>query len=112
MKKCGEKKGKVVLSKGVEMPYSERIKEVEENGFNYLGILEYSEIKEREMKDNFRRTKLILKNRLSDRNKIITINTWTLSLMRYDADIVKWRKGELDEIDRENRKVMRIRTQK
>ena len=104
------KKGKVVLSKGVEMPYSERIKEVEENGFNYLGILEYSEIKEREMKDNFRRTKLILKTRLSDRNKIITINTWTLSLMRYDADIVKWRKGELDEIDRENRKVMRIRT--
>ena len=35
-----------------------------------------------------RRTKLIMKSRLSDKNKIIVINTWAVSLMRYGAGIV------------------------
>ena len=66
------------------------------------------------MKNNFRReylsrTKLIMKSRLTRRNKIITINTWAVSLMRYGADILKWTKSELDEIDRKTRKVTTIR---
>ena len=46
--------------------------------------------------------------RLNDRNKIIVINTWAVSLMRYGAGIVKWTKSELDETDRKNRNVMTL----
>ena len=65
------------------------------------------------MKENFRReylrrTKLIMKSRLNGRNKIIAINTWAVSLMRYGAGIVKWTKSELDEIDRKTRKVLTL----
>ena len=103
IKKCGVlalKRGTVVSSEGVEMPDGERIKEVEKNGYRYLSILEYNEIKESKMKENFwreylRRTKLIMKSRLNGRNKIIAINTWAVSLMRYGACIVKWTKTNL-----------------
>ena len=49
MQKCGVlvlKTGKVVPSKGVDMPDGERIKEVVRNGYTYLGILQYNKIKE------------------------------------------------------------------
>ena len=65
------------------------------------------------MKENFRReylrrTKLIIKSRLNGKNKIIAINTWAVSFMRYVAGIVKWKKRKLDEIDRNTRKVMTL----
>ena len=46
----------------------------EEDGHKYLAILEYDRIKEQELKDKFRneyfrRSKLILKNKLNERNK-------------------------------------------
>ena len=115
IKRSGElvlKRGKLVSFERVEMPDGERIKEIEKNRYKYLGILEYNKIKESKMKENFwreylRRTKLIMKSRLSGRNKITAINTWGVSLMRYgDISIVKWTKSELDEIDRKTRKVM------
>ena len=58
------------------------------NRYKYLGILEYNKIKESKMKENFRReyltrTKLIMKRILNGRNKIIAINTWVVSLMRW-----------------------------
>ena len=49
-----------------------------------------------------------MKSRLNGRNKIIAINTWTVSLMRYGAGIVKWTKIELDEIDKKTRKVLAL----
>ena len=75
MKKCGVpvlKRGTVVSSEGVEMPDGERIKEVEKNGYRYLGILGYNKIKESKMKENFRReylrrTKLIMRSRVNGR---------------------------------------------
>ena len=116
IQKCGAlvlKREKVVSSEGVEMFERERIKEVLKNGYKYLGILEYNKIKERNMKENYqrgylRRTKLIMKSRLNCRSKIIAINTWAGSLMRYGAGVVKWTKLELDEIDRKTRKVMTL----
>ena len=83
IKKCGVlvlKRETVVSSERVGMPDGERIKEVEKNGYRYLGILEYNKIKESKMKENFlreylRRTKLIIKSRLNGRNKIVAINT-------------------------------------
>ena len=115
-KKCGVlvlKRGRVVSSEGVEIPDVERIKEVEKNGYRYLGILEYNKITESKMKENvwreyLKRTKLIMKCRLSGRNKIIAINKWAVSLMRYGTGIMKWTKRELDEIDRKTRKVLTL----
>ena len=47
-----------------------------------------------------------MKSRLHGRNKIIAINTWAVSLMRYGAGIIKWNVAELDEIDRKTRKIL------
>ena len=59
-----------------------------------VGILEYNKNKASEMKENFqreymRRAKLVLISKLNGRNKVMTINTWAVSLMRYGAGIVK-----------------------
>ena len=77
----------------------------------YLGILEYDRVKKQEMKDKFRneyfrRTKLILKSKLNGRNKIMALNTWAVSILRYGAGILKWNKNELQEMDRKTRKFM------
>ena len=58
IKKCDAlvlKRGKAVSSEGVEIPDSERIKEVGKNEHKYLGILEYNKIKKNKMKKKFRR---------------------------------------------------------
>ena len=51
--KCGVvvmKRGKVVKYDGVDLPDGRRMKSVEEGGYKYLGILEYSEVLHAEMK--------------------------------------------------------------
>ena len=53
LKKCGVvilKKGKLVKFDGIHLLNQEILKEVDENGYTYLGILELDEIKEHEMK--------------------------------------------------------------
>ena len=53
LKKCGVvilKKGKLVKFDGIHLPNQEIMKEVDENGYTYLGILELDEIKEHKMK--------------------------------------------------------------
>ena len=53
LKECGVvilKKEKLVKFDGIYLPNQEIMKEVDENGYTYLGILELDEIKEQEMK--------------------------------------------------------------
>ena len=102
---------KVKPTNRIELPSGEKIREMEENGYKYLGILEYDKVKEQEMKDTFRieyfrRAKLILKSKLNGLNKIMTLNTWAVSILRYGAGILKWNKNELQEMDRKTRKFM------
>ena len=57
----------------------ETIKEVCEEGYKYLGILELDKVKEQKMKDIFRneymrRLKLVMKSKLNGKNKIKAIN--------------------------------------
>ena len=47
-----------------------------------------------------KRTKSIMGSLLSGRNKIIAVNTWTVSLIRYGAAIMKWTKNKLYETER------------
>ena len=56
------------------------MRESEEEGYKYLGILEVDMMREKEMKKRFvreykRRLKLVLKSKLNGKNKINAINT-------------------------------------
>ena len=114
LKKCGVvilKKGKLVKFDGIHLPNQEIMKEVDENGYTYLGILELDEIKEHEMKikvtaEYKRRLRLILKSKLNGKNKIQAINTWAVALLRYGAGIINWKIDELKKMNRTTRKTL------
>ena len=114
IKKCGVvvlKRGKLCQSEGVKLINGQTIKEVNDEGYKYLGILELDKFKERKMKEIFRteylrRFKLVMKSQLNGKNKIKAANTWAVSLMRYGAGTNKWNKEELQGIDKKSRKIM------
>ena len=114
IKKCGVvhlKRGKLSKTAGIELVNGEKIKEVNDEGYKYLGILELDRLKEDEMKttfqkEYFRRVRLIMQSKLIGRNKIKAINTWAVSLVRYGAGIIMWKKAELESMDRRTRKLM------
>ena len=73
------KRSKIVKMEGVVLPDGQVMKEIEDRGYRYLGILETDELKEKEMKDLFSkeykcRLKLVLKSKLSGKNKIVAAN--------------------------------------
>ena len=89
------------------------MKEVDENGYTYLGILESNERKDQEMKNKVTaeykgRLRLILKSKLNGKNKIQAINTWAVALLRYGAGIINWKVDELRKMDRTTRKTLAI----
>ena len=96
IKKCGViimNRGKIKSTAGIELPSGEKIKEIEEDAYKYLRILDYDRIKEQEMKNKFRnkyfkRARLILKSKLNGRNRIMALNTWAVSTMQYGAGIL------------------------
>ena len=114
IKKCGLvhlKRGKLSKTAGIELVNGEKIKEVNDEGYKYLGILELDRLKEEEMKttfqkEYFRRVRLIMQSKLNGRNKIKAINTWAVSLVRYGAGIIMWKKAELESMHRRTRKLM------
>ena len=95
IKKCGViimNRGKIKSTAGIELPSGEKIKEIEEDAYKYLRILDYDRIKEQEMKNKFKnkyfkRARLILKSKLNGRNRIMALNTWAVSTMQYGAGI-------------------------
>ena len=116
IKKCGiltMKRGKIVKSEGIKLPDGEVMKQVGQEGYTYLGIIELDKIKEAEMKEKItkeykRRQRLILKSKLNGRNKVTAINTWAVAIFRYGAGIIQWKASELKDLDRKSRKTMTI----
>ena len=49
-----------------------------------------------------------MKSKLSGGNLVRGVNTWAVSLLRYSAAFVSWRKGELQAIERKTRKLFTI----
>ena len=100
LKKCGVlvlKRGKAVKQNGIALPNGQMMKEIDESGYKYLGIVEMDKIKEIDMKDKFvseykRRLKLVLKLKLNGKNKTVS---WAVSILRYWAGILKWTADEL-----------------
>ena len=54
-------------------------------------------------KEYIRRLRKVLKSKLNGGNLLHAVNTWAVSLLRYSAAFVSWRKSELQAIDRKNR---------
>ena len=50
--------------------------------------------------------RLVLKSKLNSRNKIMAMNTWAVTLLRYGAGILKWSKAEVAAMDSKTRKLM------
>ena len=107
IKKCGVayiKRGKLSKAEGLRLLSGNMITAVNEEGYRYLGIIELDKVKEQEMKLEFRaeymcRLKLIMKSKLHCRNRIKAINTWAVSLLRYGAGIIEWKKVDLQKMD-------------
>ena len=103
IQKCGliiMERGKVIRTDGIRLPDGQQLKDIDETDYIYLAILETDKIKEKEMKKKFskeylRWLRLILRLKLNERNKIMIVNTWVVSLMRYGAGILKWNTDEL-----------------
>ena len=77
----------------------------------YLGILESDTFKQVEIKDKIRkeyirRTRRLLEIKLSGRNLIEGINTWTVPLVRYSGRFLKWTREEPKQMDQRTRKLM------
>ena len=106
------KSGKWHLTAGMELSNLDKIRTLgEEETYKYLGILEANSIKQVEMKDKIwkeylRRTRKILKTKLSSRNLIQGINTWAVPLVRYSGPFLKWTRDELKQMDQRTRKLM------
>ena len=79
------------------------MKEVEKEGYTYLGIVELGKIKVNEMKEKTikeykRRLRLVLKSKLNGKNKITAINAWAVAAFRYGAGILQWKESELKDV--------------
>ena len=104
-------KGKIVKSVGIELPDGKVIKRLQEGeSYNYLGILEADrllgeEVKLKVIKNYFRRLKKVLKSKLNGGN---LVHSWEVSLLRYSAAFISWKKCELQAIERKTRKLFTI----
>ena len=56
-------------------------------------------------KEYIRRLRKVLESKLNGRNLVCRFNAWAVSLIRYSATFVSWRKNELQAIDRKARKL-------
>ena len=116
IKKCSMlvmEKGKIVKSFGVELPDGKVIKSLQGERYKYFGILEADKFLEEKLKLNvwkeyITRLRKILKSKLNGGNLVRGVNTWVVSLLRYSAAFVSWRKSELQAIDRKTRKLFTI----
>ena len=59
-------------------------------------------------KEYIRRLTKVLKSKLNGGNFVRGVNTWAVSLLRYSAAFVSWRKSELQGIDRKTSKLFTI----
>ena len=70
------------------------MKDIDEASYTYLRILKTGNVKQNEMKEKFckdclPRLRLILRSKLNERNKIMAVNTWAVSIIICGAGILK-----------------------
>ena len=47
---------------------------------------------------------MVLKLKVDGKNKIAAINTWAVTVFRYEAGILQWKESKLKDVDRKSRK--------
>ena len=87
------------------------MKDVDQDGYKYLGVLQTDGMMTKEMKkkvrdEYFRRLKLLLKSQLYAGNLIAGINAWAIGIVRYTAGVLEWTKKELKQMDIQTRKTL------
>ena len=87
------------------------MKDIDEAGYTYLGIMETDKVKEKEMKEKFskeylRWVRLILRLTQNGKNKIMAVNAQVVSVKRYGAGILKWNTDEFKSLGRRTRNFM------
>ena len=106
------KSGKWHMADGMKLPNQDKIRMLgEKETYKYLGILEADTIKQVERKEKIekeylRRTRKLLKTKLSWRNLIKGINTCAVPLVRYLGLFLKGTREELKQMDQRTRKLM------
>ena len=114
MDKCavlGIKNGTRVECRGVVLPSGDVMKDVDEDGYKYLGVLQTEvqmnkEMKEKIEKEYLRRVKLLARSKLYAGNLIRGINAWAIGVVRYTAGILDWTEGDLKKMDVKTRKIL------
>ena len=104
-------KGKKREGIGVTLPTGEVLKDLAEEGYRYLGILESDVIHHKEMKklvaaEYYRRVKKVVKSGLHGKHTFQAINTWAVPVARYGAGIISWTQAELKAMDVKTRKLL------
>ena len=97
IRSCGVEimqKRKVIRTYSIRLPDGQGMKDIDENGYTYLGILETDRIKEIEIKKMFskeymRQFRLILRSKLNGRSRITAFNALAVFVMKYGAGILK-----------------------
>ena len=95
-------RGRLVMSEGIELPDGERMKEVDQEGYKYLGVLHKTTdkgMKESVGNEYIRKVKLICKSNLNSGNFISGLNAWAIGVMKYSRGIIDWTKEELQGIE-------------
>ena len=68
---------------GLELPSGEMMKEIDESGYKYLGVLQTDEVMDKKMKrrvrvEYLRRVRLLAKSKLNAGNLVQGINAWAV----------------------------------
>jgi hypothetical protein len=79
--------------------------------YKYLGIMQLNTNKHSEMKTSIKqeyckRVRAVLQSELSAKNKITSINSLAIPVIRYSGGIIHWNKTELQEMDIKTRKLL------
>ena len=107
-------KGKIVKSAGTKLPDGKVIKSLQDGeSYKYLGIFEADKFLEEKMKLNISKEYIIwirkvVKSKLNGGSLVRGVKTWAISLLRYSAAFVSWRKSKLQTIDRKTRKLFTV----
>ena len=104
-------KGKRKPGEGLELPSGDVMKDVDQDGYKYLGVLQKdslmcSEMKKKVKTEYSRRLGCLLKSELYAGNLIAGINAWAIGVVRYTAGVLDWGVTELKKMDVKTRKTM------
>ena len=107
------RRGRKVDSSRIDQPDDQKIGEVEEEGYRFLGILLFDQTLNTKMKDTItadyiRRVKKLCRLKLNSGNLITGINAWAASVERYSVGVTDWTVEEVVNMDRKTRRILAI----